>query len=76
MKVGDLVRNIHTGEVGLIIAEDGKEYVIVDDRWTVPREHLEVITGEEKVSGDVIVYTGTHFWSNKKEHLKVISEGR
>ena len=43
MKVGDLVRNVYTGEVGLIIAEDGEEYVIVDDRWTVPREHLEVI---------------------------------
>ena len=45
MKVGDLVRNVYTGEVGLIIAEDGEEYVIVDDRWTVPREHLEVING-------------------------------
>ena len=44
MKIGDLVRNVYTGEVGLIIAEDGEEYVIVDDRWTVPREHLEVIS--------------------------------
>ena len=43
MKVGDLVRNIYTGEVGLIIEEDGEDYVIVDDRWTVPKEHLEVI---------------------------------
>tara|TARA_Y100001970_G_C14049854_1_gene758351 strand:+ start:749 stop:892 length:144 start_codon:yes stop_codon:yes gene_type:complete len=43
MKVGDLVRNIYTGEVGLIIEEDGVEYVIIDDRWTVPKEHLEVI---------------------------------
>ena len=43
MKVGDLVRNIYTGEIGLIIEEDGAEYVIVDDRWTVPKEHLEVI---------------------------------
>ena len=42
MKVGDLVRNVYTGEIGLIIAEDGEEYVIVDDRWTVPREHWEV----------------------------------
>ena len=43
MKVGDLVRNVYTGEVGLIIEEDGEDYVIVDDRWTVPREHLVVI---------------------------------
>ena len=43
MEVGDLVRNIYTGEVGLIVEEDGVDYVIVDDRWTVPREHLEVI---------------------------------
>ena len=44
MKVGDLVINIYTKEVGLIIEEDGAEYVIVDNRWTVPREHLEVIS--------------------------------
>ena len=44
MKVGDLVRNIYTGEIGLIIEEpSNSEYVIVDDRWTVPKEHLEVI---------------------------------
>lgn len=43
MKVGDLVRNVYTGEVGLIIEEDGEEYVVVDNRWTVPREHLVVI---------------------------------
>ena len=43
VKVGDLVRNVYTGEVGLIIEEDGEDYVIVDDRWTVPREHLVVI---------------------------------
>ena len=45
MRVGDLVRNIYTGEIGLIIEEPAdSEYVIVDDRWTVPREHLEVIS--------------------------------
>lgn len=52
MKVGDLVRNIHTGEIGLIIAEDDEAY------------------------GYVIVHTGSHFWSNNKELLKVISESR
>ena len=50
MKVGDLVRNIHTGEIGLITAEDDETY------------------------GCFIVCTGIHFWSNKKEHLEVISE--
>ena len=43
MKIGDLVRNVYTGEVGLIIEEDGKEYVIVDNLWTVPKEHLVVV---------------------------------
>ena len=43
MKVGDLVRNVYTDEVGLIIEEDGEDYVIVDNWWTVPREHLKVI---------------------------------
>ena len=45
MKVGDLVRNIYTEDVGLITDEDeGDGYVIVDNRWTVPKEHLEVIS--------------------------------
>ena len=48
MRVGDLVRNIYTGEIGLITDEDddldGYGYMIVDNRWTVPKEHLEVIS--------------------------------
>ena len=52
MKIGDLVRNIHTGEIGLITAEDDEVY------------------------GYVIVHTGSHFWSNRKEHLVVINESR
>ena len=47
MKVGDLVMNRYTKEIGLITDEDddldGYGYVIVDNRWTVPKEHLEVI---------------------------------
>ncbi len=45
MKVGDLVRNIYTGEIGLITDKDDPwaEYWVVDNRWTVPEEHLEVI---------------------------------
>ena len=43
MKVGDLVMNRYTKEIGLVTEEDNEEYVIVDNRWTVPKEHLEVI---------------------------------
>ena len=47
MKVGDLVMNIYTKEIGLITDEDddldGYGYVIVDNRHTVPVDHLEVI---------------------------------
>ena len=44
MKVGDLVQNIYTGEIGLVtyIAE-GIEYVDVDWKHHVPKEHLMVI---------------------------------
>ena len=43
MKVGDLVMNRYTKEIGLVTEEDNEEYVIVDNRWTVPKEHLGVI---------------------------------
>ena len=45
MKAGDLVQNTYTGEVGLITEESSllDEYVVVDNRWTVPKDHLEVI---------------------------------
>ena len=43
MKVGDLVMNRYTKEIGLVTEEDNKDYVIVDNRWTVPKAHLEVI---------------------------------
>ena len=51
MKVGDLVRNIHTGEVFIITNSDadvcdtglGDDYVEVDSQWLVPKEHLEVL---------------------------------
>ena len=44
MKVGDLVRNIYTGEIGLITEETNGQYVIFDNRWSIPKEHLEVIS--------------------------------
>lgn len=51
MKVGDLVRNIHTGEVFIVTSRDpdicdtglGDDYVEVDSQWLVPKEHLEVL---------------------------------
>ncbi len=43
MKVGDLIKNVHTEELGLITALGGGDYVVVDNRWLVPMEHLEVI---------------------------------
>ena len=44
MKVGDLVRNIYTKEIGLITDGSCADYVIVDERWNVPKSHLEVIS--------------------------------
>ena len=44
MKVGDLVRNKYTKEIGLITDVSCEDYVIVDERWNVPEEHLEVIS--------------------------------
>ena len=48
MKVGDLVMNIFTQEIGLVtgIAVDSNEYVEVickRQEWLVPIEHLELI---------------------------------
>ncbi len=51
MKVGDLVKNIYTGEVYIVTSRDpnacdtglGNDYVEVDSQWLVPEEHLEVL---------------------------------
>ena len=48
MKVGDLVKNVFTGDLGLItsFAIDSNEYVEVIiklQEWLVPIDHLEVI---------------------------------
>lgn len=52
MQVGDLVRNMYTGEVFIVTNRDpnvfdtgvNTEYVEVDSQWLVPEEHLEVIS--------------------------------
>jgi len=45
VKVGDLVRNIYTGEIGLVTREGGV-YVDVEVDWKhlVSEEYLEVIS--------------------------------
>ena len=44
VKVGDLVRNIYTGEIGLVTRVDSEDlYVGVDWKHLVPEEHLMVI---------------------------------
>ena len=44
VKVGDLVRNIYTGEIGLVTRVDSEDlYVDVDWKHLVPEEHLMVI---------------------------------
>ena len=50
MNVGDLVRNIFTGEIGIITGyaiDNPDEYVEIISKhqgWLVPIEHLEVIS--------------------------------
>ena len=44
MKVGDLFRNIHTGELWVITATAHGNYVEVCSQWLVPSEHLELIS--------------------------------
>ena len=46
MRVGSLVRTIHTGEMCVItyVRKRGKyDYVEINGKWLVPKEHLEVI---------------------------------
>ena len=43
MKVGDLVRNIYTQEIGLVTCVS-RDYVDIDWTWHIPQDHLEVIS--------------------------------
>ena len=44
MRVGDLVEGIYTGEIYVITEVcEATDYVVVNDRWQFPVEHLEVI---------------------------------
>ena len=44
MKVGDLVKNVHSKEVGLItVRREGDNYVVISGKRMVHVDHLEVI---------------------------------
>ena len=43
MRVGDLVRNIHTQEIYLV-TKTWFDYVDVNGKWHIPKDHLEVIS--------------------------------
>ena len=45
MEVGDLVKGIFTGEMWVVTELIGDDYVVINNRWTVPIDHLEVISG-------------------------------
>ena len=45
MQVGSLVRGIHTGEMWVVTEVLGDGYVVINNRWTVPIDHLEVLNG-------------------------------
>ena len=52
-KIGDLVRNIHTGELHIVTAVETVDmsvydnisvcYYEVDNQWLIPEEHLEAL---------------------------------
>ena len=46
MKVGDLVKNVYTKELGLVTEIDSNEYVVVSGIALVPIDHLAVINEE------------------------------
>ena len=43
MQVGDLVINIHTKDLGIITDFAKYEHVIIDNKWLIPKEQLEVV---------------------------------
>jgi hypothetical protein len=44
MKIGDLVKNVYTEEIGLVTELVDGGYAEVDNQWLIPGEHLEVIS--------------------------------
>ena len=50
MKVGDLVKSKHTGELLIITAIAHCGYFEVSSKWLMPEEHLEVISESRRFS--------------------------
>ena len=46
MQIGTLTRNIYSGEICVVTEVSVRGYyVVVNNRWNVPIDHLEVING-------------------------------
>jgi hypothetical protein len=43
VKIGSLVKGIFTGEIWVVTKVTNNDYVIINNRWIVPIDHLEVI---------------------------------
>ncbi len=43
MRIGSLVKGIYTGEIWVVTKVKDNNYVVINNRWTVPVDHLEVI---------------------------------
>ena len=43
MQIGTLVINIYSGEICVVTEVSVGGYVIVNNRWNVPIDHLEVL---------------------------------
>lgn len=43
MRIGSVVKNVHTDEVCIITKLDNGDYVVINNEFLVPKEHLEVI---------------------------------
>ena len=45
MQVGTLVKGIYTSELWVVTKVKDNGYVVINNRWTVPIDHLEVLSG-------------------------------
>ena len=43
MRIGSLVKGIFTGEFWVVTEVTNNGYVVINNRWTIPIDHLEVI---------------------------------
>ena len=43
MQVGSFVKGKYTGEIWVVTEVRDDNYVIINNRWTIPIDHLEVL---------------------------------